>query len=248
MKIGILSDIHGNCVAFEAALQDVRRLGIDRMVCLGDAIQGGAQPREAINRLRDLTCPVVLGNADAFLLEVPDDDREPVTEEQLEVRAWTLSQLDADDVRWIQSFQETVAVDLADGSELLCFHGSPRSYFDVILPETTDDEVLGLMPHPLPRILTGGHTHLQQVRRLGSSIFLNPGSIGLAFDRRQPEGDLLVDPLAEYAVITVDGENLSIDFRRVPYSTEEYVEAVLASNRPGRDALVASSRGSQQKP
>ncbi len=68
MRIAIISDIHGNCVALDAVLADLQREPAARMVCLGDAIQGGPQPIQVIARLRELACPVVMGNADDWLV------------------------------------------------------------------------------------------------------------------------------------------------------------------------------------
>ena len=45
------------------------------MVCLGDAIQGGPQPAQVVSRLKELACPVVMGNADAWLLTGVEDWR-----------------------------------------------------------------------------------------------------------------------------------------------------------------------------
>ena len=69
---------------------ELERLGIEQVVCLGDAVQGGDEPREVLDRLAALGWPVILGNADDFLLEVPTDSPEPITEAQLERRDWTL--------------------------------------------------------------------------------------------------------------------------------------------------------------
>jgi hypothetical protein len=44
-KLGLLSDIHGNALALEAVLEDVRRLGITRFVNLGDIVYGPLAPR-----------------------------------------------------------------------------------------------------------------------------------------------------------------------------------------------------------
>ncbi len=60
-----MSDVHGNCVAFDAVLTDLRQRRTDQVVCLGDMVQGGPQPTEVLARLRELACPVVIGNADA---------------------------------------------------------------------------------------------------------------------------------------------------------------------------------------
>lgn len=66
MRIAILSDIHANCFALDAALADVQRTPVDQMVCLGDAIQGGAQPAETVQRQRELGCAFCRHNAGAL--------------------------------------------------------------------------------------------------------------------------------------------------------------------------------------
>ncbi|HEX9441554.1 MAG TPA: metallophosphoesterase, partial [Roseiflexaceae bacterium] len=98
MRIAIISDIHGNCFALDTVLGDLRRDAIDQVVCLGDAIQGGAQPAETVARLRDLGCPVVMGNADAWLLTGEETGAEAPASERLKaIREWSLAQLsDAD--------------------------------------------------------------------------------------------------------------------------------------------------------
>jgi len=68
MRIAVISDIHGECFALDQVLQDMQRQGIEQMVCLGDALQGGSQPAETLARLRELSCSVVMGNADAWLI------------------------------------------------------------------------------------------------------------------------------------------------------------------------------------
>jgi len=68
-RVALISDIHGNAVALEAVLDDLAGRHVDELVCLGDVAAGGPQPREALARLRELGCRVVLGNADGWLLE-----------------------------------------------------------------------------------------------------------------------------------------------------------------------------------
>ena len=59
MQIAILSDMHGNCIALDAARADLQRHPVDQIVCLGDAVQGGPQPAQVVARLREIACPVV---------------------------------------------------------------------------------------------------------------------------------------------------------------------------------------------
>jgi putative phosphoesterase len=237
MRIAIISDIHGNGVALDAVLADIREQRVDQMVCLGDAIQGGPQPAETVARLRALACPVVMGNADAWLLTGKNTGTGPVTEQQTAVRAWSLSRLSAEDRAFISGFQPTITLEMGVGQHLLCFHGSPSSFDDIILPETPDDEVMRLLRPQHSQLLTGGHTHRQQLRQLGAALFFNPGSVGLPFRHPQPPPQpnpiSFVEPWAEYAVVTEQDEGrFGVEFRRVPYDVAALRHIYETSGRP----------------
>lgn len=237
MRVAVIADIHGNAVAFDAVLADLETQTVDRVVCLGDAIQGGPQPAEVVARLRELGCPVVYGNADAFLL-TGTDGNESVTAQQHAARAWSLAQLSEADRAFIAAFQPTVEMPLPGSRRLLCFHGSPTSFDDIIFPETPEEEVRRLLGAYLPAILTGGHTHLQQVRRLDDSLFFNPGSVGYVYNTRQPDGDSHADPWAEYAILSADERRFSIEFCRVPFDVAEWKRITLTSGIPDAATMV----------
>lgn len=242
-SIAIISDIHGNCFAFDAVLADLQQRPADRIVCLGDAIQGGPQPVDVVQRLRALACPIVMGNADAWLLSgINTSTVEGVTERQEVVRQWQLARLSEDDRQFIASFQPTVEISL-EGVEMLCFHGSPASFDEIIYPETPEDEFQRMLGAYTGRVLTGGHTHLQQIRRLGDYFFFNPGSIGVPYNRNQPEEDFQLDHWAEYAVLSVENGRLDLDFRRVPLDIDGLIEAFLATGRPYAEDWLAQYKG-----
>src|SRR5436190_23119873 len=93
MRIALVSDVHGNDVAFAAVVSELELVAPDAVVSLGDVAQGGPEPSATLDRLATLDTRAVMGNSDAFLLEVPTGSPEPITEAQLEVREWTLGQL-----------------------------------------------------------------------------------------------------------------------------------------------------------
>jgi len=161
VPIALVSDIHGSDDALAVVVAALETLGIDHAICLGDAVQGGDQPREVLDRLAQLGWPVVLGNADAFLLEVPSDSPEPLTQGHLDKREWTLAQLEPSHLAQMRSFVPTLEVELDDGMALRAFHGSPHSYDDVLLPETPDAQVEHLLGGSGVDLLAGGHTHMQ---------------------------------------------------------------------------------------
>ena len=219
MRIALFSDVHGNAVAFDALLADLERRPVDRFVCLGDAIQGGPQPRECVERLRELGCPVVLGNADWEVLE-----------HDAELERWTRAQLSEDDLAFIRSFAATVEL-----PGVLAFHGTPTSFDDVILPWTSEEEFRALLEGDDAPVLAGGHTHLQFVRRRGASLFVNPGSVGLAYDYEQPKEAFRFDHWAQYAVVSEDEGVFSLEFRRVPFDAAAVVRAYESSGIPGAE-------------
>jgi putative phosphoesterase len=241
MRIAILSDVHGNCAGLDAALADLQQQPADQIVCLGDMIQGGPQPTEVVARLRGLGCPVVMGNADAWLLTGQATDAEPTSPQQQAVREWQLTQLAPDDRAYIEGFQPTVEIELG-GRTLLCFHGSPGSFDEIILPTTPEEEVQRMLGPFVPALMCGGHTHLQQIRRVGDTLFFNPGSVGFAYSHQQPEGQFKADPWAEYAVLTYQDGRIGLDLRRVPYSAEAIIQTYLASGRPYADQAAGQYR------
>ena len=241
MQIAIISDIHGNCFALDLVLADIRRQGIENIVCLGDAIQGGAQPAETVARLREIGCPVVMGNADAWLLDGPESTpNESSTAQQIAVRDWGLTQLSQDDLHFMRQFQPTIRIELTAAQTLLCFHGSPHSFNDIILPETSEETLSGFLNGFDVTLLAGGHTHTQQIRRLDSSSwYLNPGSVGFAFDWRLSPEQFRADPWAEYAIVTSEQESSSIHFCRLPFEVSELARVIRASGKPYAEESLA---------
>jgi predicted phosphodiesterase len=235
VRLALLSDQHGNDVAFRAAVEDVEWLGVEEIVCLGDVVQGGTEPAQTLDRLAALGCETVLGNADAFLLEVPADSPEEVTARQLEVREWTLSQLGAAHLAQIRSFAPVVHREL-DAVSLLLFHGSPRSYDDVLLPELGGEALEPFLGHDAA-LLAGGHTHLQWTCRIGDALYVNPGSVGISYDRHADP--LVLRPLAEWALVTVSEGTVGVEFRQVPYAVEDVQAAARRSGRPYADEWAA---------
>ena len=57
MRIGLISDIHGNRVALDAVLEDIERSGgVDQLICLGD-VAVGPQPNESLARSASSSAP-----------------------------------------------------------------------------------------------------------------------------------------------------------------------------------------------
>ncbi len=217
MRIAVISDIHGNLVAFETVLNHLASDEIDQIVCLGDVAAGAPQPAGTVARLRAIDGPVVMGNADAEVLDpasTPAIDQ--TTHRVKEITAWAASQLADDELAYLRAFQPTVEIPLGDAGLLVGCHGSPRSFDDQMLPTTSTGD-LDAMLEGIPAtttIVASGHTHQQGLRRYRGLLLLNPGSVGLPFHPVPPSEPIVNPAWAEYAIVTAGDGALSIDLRR----------------------------------
>lgn len=231
VRIALLSDMHGNAVAFRAALADLEAQKPDLIVSLGDVAQGGPQPAECVDRLRELECPCVFGNSDDFLLTldlgaeaqaIEDEERR---QRLLETARWSREQLGDERLAFLRGFEPTVEV-----GQVLCCHATPRSTEAVVLPATSHEEVEPELEGVGAAAVAAGHVHLQWLRRFGRTLWFCVGSVGLVYEHRDPMPDVPFQPWSEYAIV---GDDLSVEFRRVPFEVEELISAARATDFPG---------------
>jgi predicted phosphodiesterase len=214
--------VHGNGLGLDAVLAELADARVDRLVCLGDLVEGGPQPAYCLHRVHDLGCAVVLGNTDHWLVHhrfgAEDDLRS-------RLGAWALAQLDEDDRELIRGFAPTHELDLGDGRRLLCVHGTPSSFLETIDPDASETELRELLGDAA--VLAAGHTHVQWQRRIGERVVFNPGRVGGPLGGRELRSERSdFDGIADYAVLTVDGDELTVDLRSVEYPLEELRSAI----------------------
>jgi predicted phosphodiesterase len=228
MRIGLISDIHGNLFALETVLAELAGENLDDLICLGDVAALGPEPGAVLARLRALQCPVVMGNTDAWLLAPPSRVANEIDQV---MTPWCVAQLSDVDLAFIRAFPPTVERSLGAERTLLCFHGSPRSYDDVIVPTTPDDALDAMLGEMRANVLAGGHTHLQMLRRHGDAHLINAGSVGLPGVGAAAQRNRQVR-WAEYAIVIVEGDRLDISLRRTPLDIDRMLARAHASGMP----------------
>jgi putative phosphoesterase len=231
-RVAFISDLHANVVALDAVLADIDRLGVDAIVCLGDIVDLGPQPRELLERLAERGVQCIQGNHDPL-------DEHPPHALLLEIERWTRDQLDAASLQWLASLPERMTLDL-DGLSLLCVHGSPRADTDQILAVTPRETLEAWIGDARFDVLVGGHTHVQLLRRLDERVIVNVGSVGMPFARAllPGGGEPKILPWCEYGVIGCSGGVASFDLRRVPLDVDRHIASIRASSFPDREDWV----------
>jgi putative phosphoesterase len=225
MRRGLIADIHGNLAALEAVLGELGREEVDEIICLGD-VAVGPQPVETLDRVRELDCPVVMGNWDAYFVSgfPPKDDE--VSEKLVDMGEWWADKLSDDHREYIRSFEQVL-----EGPGFIAFHGSPRSYEDFIFSTTPDEELDEMLDGARAPLMIAGHTHFAMLRHYPEALIVNPGSVGLPFAKQEPV--MHIQPWAEYAIVhSEDGRRLSVDLRRTSYDVDGFIELIRESGMP----------------
>lgn len=238
MRIALISDIHGNELALDAVLRDIEESQVDGIVCLGDVATLGPRPNAVLAKLRALSCPCILGNHDAFMLEpelIHAYSPPPIIVRAVE---WCREQLSEDELQFLRSFAPTLELPLDAQMTLFLFHGTPQSHMTDLLATTAPDALDRMLDGREATVMAGGHTHIQMLRQHRGTLLVNPGSVGLPFKEYAGGQAPMVMPYAEYALVEANDGMLGVTLRRLPLDKSALREAARASDNPMRDELV----------
>lgn len=245
-RLALISDIHGNVIALDAVLADLDRQYADVVVCLGDVAATGPRPHQTLGRLRVRDEPVLLGNADAWLLDPrdpgPDADEDRFLHQVRELDLWCADQLDKDDRAYLRGLPKTYSIVLGDVGTLMCFHGSPRSFNELLIATTPDADLEVALEATTAKLLAGGHSHQPLLRRHRDRLLVNPGSVGIPYERVEPGPITRTPPWAEYALLGWNGAALDVSWRRVPVDNQAVIADYRASGMPHVDTFTEGRR------
>ena len=180
MRIGVVSDIHGNTEALTAALEAMDG-EVDELWCAGDTVHEYRFSNEAVAMVREHAAAAILGNHDMVLHSEAGEG------------ARRRPGVDLDEVAWLATLPYRHEVTVA-GRLVVMTHGSPWEPFGDYLrpgnPRWRD-------AHDLEAdVLVVGHTHEPMVEQHGSTLVVNPGSLGEPRQRDDRRGTFAIVDVA----------------------------------------------------
>jgi predicted phosphodiesterase len=242
MRLAVFSDIHGNLVAFEAALSDFEALGgADYIWILGDLAAFGPRPAECVRRVKAMvdaaeadeakkgTVRAIRGNTDRYLVTGASPEQRPAENaEALEKMLsglrrinngllWALEQLTFEDYEFLSKLGGECDLHAEGYGYVIGYHGTPGNDEGVLSPKTSEEEASDALLDREGRLGIGGHIHIQMDRLLERSGWrvINVGSIGMSKD---------MPGRAQWGLFTFENRDVTVDLRAVPYD----VDAVIA--------------------
>jgi diadenosine tetraphosphatase ApaH/serine/threonine PP2A family protein phosphatase len=234
VRYAIVSDVHGNLDALEAAFATIRE--DDALLCLGDIVGYGPNPNECVERIRARATATVLGNHDVAAID--DFGLSYFNPAAREAMKWTQSVLTAENRAWLDGLGYEFRM-----PEFLLVHGAPVNYFEYVLDKAAAARGFAATDAPLIFV---GHTHIAEVYALqpdgkivhrhlqqggevtledGIRYLVNVGSIG------QPRD---LNPRASFGFYDPAARTISVE--RVEYPIARVQEKIVSAHLP--DALA----------
>jgi len=222
VKIGVISDIHANIDALDAVISEMKDRSINHILCSGDIVGYHTFPDETVHRLREIGATCIRGNHDNDVVnKMFNITKSP------DIFRFTYDSLSDESLAWLESLPftcesrfESVSIKVVHGSpediEEYLFEGgaNSRSYAETCVHD----------------VLIAGHTHFPWVEQIGSTLFINSGSVG------KPK---IGRPVATWAEICIDGASVSAAIREVSYDVERMATA---AENEGFERYAASLR------
>lgn len=243
LRLALVSDIHGNLAALEAALAEIEQASPDRILVLGDLVQNGPRPAQVIDAVQALEAAgayVIAGNTDIavadgdyaaafpWLDEVPTGHRAAAE--------WAREQLSDEQLEYLRRLPAERRLAFADDL-VLATHGSPGSQTQGLPADLDPAITVQRVTRTDASVIACGHTHVAEVREFGQKLIVNPGSCGYAFDGSAD---------ACWGLITLE-EDADADAQlfRASYDPNPTAELVAARGLPGdvyRAATIRTGR------
>jgi putative phosphoesterase len=216
-RVAVITDIHANLPALEAALAAIEWTDVDAVYCGGDVVGYGPHPNEVCALIQERAIPAIYGNYDYAIGRDLEGCgcacRDPRDRElgQLSVE-WTLAHTGRRSKAFMRGLPFDLRFELGD-KRVRLVHGSPRKVNEYLFADKPARTFERIVAGADCDVLVFGHTHQPWVREYGGVLFVNCGSVGKPKDG---------DPRAAFALLEVDGERMVADIERVDYDAEPW--------------------------
>lgn len=252
MHLALLSDLHGNPIALDAVLEDIKAQGgVDGYIVLGDLVAIGHDPIGVLERLRALPdAHFVQGNTDRYVTTgqrpypspadaAADVELIPRLVEVANSFAWTQGVVTAAGwLDWLTQLPLEYRVELPDGTRLLATHVAPgQDDGPGIHPQLTDAELGALVRSAAADLVCVGHVHWPLDRSAAGVRVINAGSVS---------NPVMPDLRASYAIIEAIQSGYAVRHVRVDYDHEAVIEAIKRSRHPAADFILSHFRGERR--
>lgn len=227
MKVAVLSDIHGNAVALNYAIKDLKSFGISKIIILGDVVMKGPMPSESLEILRKSDLEIVAwvkGNTDLWFEEITDNFI-PSTKREKELYTYykyAKENLEEDQLLFIKGLPMECSI-MLNAVKILCVHGTPQSIVEAIDGSVSEEEMKRAVKGVKEQVILSGHSHTSFIGEVDNKKIFNVGSVGNSLDG---------DDRISYGILDFTDNEMKLVNRRISYPLNEVIHMAVNNNFP----------------
>jgi putative phosphoesterase len=202
VKIGVISDIHGDLDGLQKALALLKTQQAARVVCAGDLVNRGAHPNEVVALIRDAAIPCVRGNHDDYAALSPLPDAADVWLRGADPDNHT-QLLSGETREFLRALPLTCQFEW-EGKRVLLAHGAPWSNNVSLFPVSGAAVFRRTAEEAKADVVILGHTHQPMAADVGSVRIVNAGAIWRDPDDTARTCGVLTLPGGAFEVYDID--------------------------------------------
>ena len=223
MKIGVISDIHGNIDTLETVLKELENNKVEKIICLGDLIGGAAKSENVIKRIVEMKdkCICVKGNREKYIIDgmplIVHDEKKKTSQEQLDRNEWIKNHLTKTSINYIHELPKEVIYEI-DGKRIYLVHypmkedGSFRRHIKIANIEDNEKMFSGIDAD----IYLYGHTHKEIYNKNSNKIYINPGALGCPGKTDN----------APYGILEISNNKIEYKQLKAKYNVQKVIEDI----------------------
>lgn len=229
----VVSDPHGDLVALNKVISDLETLpAVSEVLVGGDIAQGGAQPAEVVDLIRERGWPAVRGNGDDLLVRLADGvspeealrpaeaTHESLPDSLVSHALRSIERLGTERIEYLRKLPLSITLGPYEFGTVVLVHATPWSTEDVVLPDADEGTAKRMIAESGAKLLVYGHIHTQYIRSIGDATLMSVGAINGSND---------ADPRPAYVILEI-GDTLTVQARRVDWPPEERLAAYVAAD------------------
>lgn len=225
MKIGIITDIHGNLEALKAVLFELKNEHCDEIISLGDAIAIGPKPKAVLDLLIDEEVTMIKGNHEAYYLMTEEELKENILSEgEVNHQLWVQHVLKDQYKLMLQKLPYQITR-MIHGKQVVFMHYAMiDDWFKNFVDEPDADTLYQMFDEDVQLVFYGHHHPAYELYDANREIhYINPGSLGCS-----------KDAYARYVILDINENTYKIYKKWVSYDKEKTLKALDEEEVPER--------------
>ena len=230
MRIGLITDIHGNKKALDAVLEQLKKENVDKIICMGDLVGGAPMSEEVVQKIINMGQKVVAvrGNRERYIIEgmpkVVHDERMKISDEQLQRNEWIKKELSDSSIEFISKLPKEITCEI-EGHKIYIAHypmNEDGNFRKHIKKANVEDNAI-MFSGIDADIYLYGHTHKEICNFKNSKTYINPGALGCPEKTNH----------ALYGILNINKKEVKYKQLYVEYNVQEVIDYIKKIKFPG---------------